>query len=103
MTLILSLSILRSRINFSVTTEKASLTSNRSTSSTIIDLFSDHALPQTPFPFGILTQAAGPWNAFNINDEIVYVLDIDHDQKNAFNKIDEMNLKTINKLIVPIL
>ena len=39
----------------------------------------------------------------NINDEIVYVLDIDHDQKNAFNKIDEMNLKTINKLILPIL
>lgn len=39
----------------------------------------------------------------NSNDEIVYVLDIDHDQKNAFNKIDEINLKTINKLIVPIL
>ena len=31
---------------------------------------------------------------------ITYILDIDHDKINAFNKIDEMNLKSINNLIL---
>lgn len=31
---------------------------------------------------------------------ITYILDIDHDKINAFSKIDEMNLKSINNLIL---
>src|ERR1043165_54513 len=35
---------------------------NRSTSSTMIVLFSFQEVPQTPFPNAILVQATGPWN-----------------------------------------
>ena len=39
---------------------------------------------------------------FNKRKEVVYVLDIDHDKINAFNKEDEINLRLINKLILEI-
>ena len=40
---------------------------------------------------------------FNKKKDVVYVLDIDHDKINAFNKEDEKNLKLINKLILEII
>ena len=40
---------------------------------------------------------------FNKRKEVVYVLDIDHDKINAFNKEDEINLRLINKLILKII
>ena len=40
---------------------------------------------------------------FNKRKEIVYVLDIDHDKINAFNKEDEKNIRLINKLILEII
>ena len=40
---------------------------------------------------------------FNKRNEVVYVLDIDHDKINAFNKEDEINLRLINKLILEII
>jgi GAF domain-containing protein len=40
---------------------------------------------------------------FNKRKEVVYVLDIDHDKINAFNKEDEINLRLINKLILEII
>jgi GAF domain-containing protein len=39
---------------------------------------------------------------FNKNKEVVYVLDIDHDEINAFKDEDEMKLKLINNLILEI-
>ena len=39
-------------------------------------------------------------NRFN---EIVYILDIDHNKKNAFSNEDEVNLKLLNTLILKIL
>ena len=39
----------------------------------------------------------------NKNGEIAYILDVDHDSKNAFDKVDEKNLSLINNLIVKII
>ena len=39
---------------------------------------------------------------FNKSKEVVYVLDIDHDEINAFKDEDEMKLKLINNLILEI-
>ena len=40
---------------------------------------------------------------FDKRKEIVYVLDIDHDKINTFNKEDETSLRLINKLILEII
>ena len=39
----------------------------------------------------------------NKSNEIVYILDIDHDKMNAFKKEDEVNLKIVNSLLLKIL
>ena len=39
----------------------------------------------------------------NRSNEIVYILDIDHNKKNAFSNEDEVNLKLLNTLILKIL
>ena len=39
----------------------------------------------------------------NKKGEIAYILDVDHDSKNAFDKVDEKNLSLINNLIVKII
>jgi len=39
----------------------------------------------------------------NKNGEIAYILDVDHDSKNAFDEVDEKNLSLINNLIVKII
>lgn len=39
----------------------------------------------------------------NKSNEIVYILDIDHDKMNAFKREDEVNLKIVNSLLLKIL
>ena len=39
----------------------------------------------------------------NKSNEIVYILDIDHNKMNAFKKEDEVNLKIVNSLLLKIL
>ena len=39
----------------------------------------------------------------NKKGEITYILDVDHDSKNAFDEVDEKNLNLINNLIVKII
>lgn len=39
----------------------------------------------------------------NKKGEIAYILDVDHDSKNAFDEVDEKNLSLINNLIVKII
>ena len=39
----------------------------------------------------------------NKKGEIAYILDVDHDSKNAFDEVDEKNLSLINDLIVKII
>ena len=39
----------------------------------------------------------------NRSNEIVYILDIDHNKKNAFSNEDEVNLKLLNTIILKIL